>query len=137
VEVRPPIRPDIVANSTESGLYEFVNDFWAAIAQQVRALCAAGETLAAQRVGREGFNPNSQEGKTRILGLKVWVESQKRKFEAGGNAPLSDIPERGTDGGLNRRGYLRAVASQMRRTRVRWLATKSPCRTVTWQEVKP
>jgi len=56
----PPARPDIVAKSTESGLYEFVNDFRAVISQQVRALCAAGESLATQQVGRERFNQDSK-----------------------------------------------------------------------------
>ena len=46
-------------------------------------------------------------------------KGQKFKFEAGDNAPLGKIPERGTEKRLNRRDYPRAVASRIRRTRVR------------------
>jgi hypothetical protein len=39
-----PVRPDVGANGDEPGVYEFVGDFSARIAQRVSAVCAAGRT---------------------------------------------------------------------------------------------
>jgi hypothetical protein len=52
VEVHSPVRPGVVVKDTDTGLYEFVNDFGAEIAQQVSTLCAAGEFPASSGPGR-------------------------------------------------------------------------------------
>ena len=51
VEVRPPARPDIVAKGTEDWVVRVCERFWAAIAQQVSTLCAAGESSAHREPG--------------------------------------------------------------------------------------
>jgi hypothetical protein len=109
------------------GLYEFADDFRTSFAQRIRPLCAAGRARMGvpgqQREGNDRPKPHECRMRSRNVGLRQ------------GAIPHSGTWLRGESGNCaNRRRYPRAVASRMRRTSVRWLATKSPCRTVTWQE---
>ena len=55
MEMLAPARPDIVSREQRSGLYEFVHEFWAAIAQRVSSLCAAGGLPAHRGSGGSGL----------------------------------------------------------------------------------
>ena len=114
----------------EHGLCEFGGDLEASFAQRVGPLCAAGQARTSVSRWRAGEIEPPRAHECRMRG--------KNSGLGQGAIPHSERWLRGERWNCaSRRGYPRAVASRMRRTRVRWLATKSPCRTVTWQAASP
>lgn len=123
-------RPDMGKAAQGAGLCEFGGDFGASFAQRVSPLCAGGQARTSMSGWRKGENEPPRARRRRMKGgnkgLRQGAMVHSETWLRGGSWNCS-----------SRRRYARAVASRMRRTRVRWLATKSPCRTVTWQEASP
>ena len=122
--------PDVEASGPSLGLKELADDFWAAIAQRVSSVLRSGSD-------KNGSAWTSRGGRRMSPGSHAPDREQKRGLAAGGNTSLRDKAERGAMAQLKRSSYLKAVAWRMSRIRVFWLATKSPCRTVTWPGASP
>jgi hypothetical protein len=129
--VLPHARPDMGESGAEAWVVRVCRRLWGLI-------CAADEAHVRSGWGKNRYAWIVREGNARPEPHERQMRSEREGLWQGAIAPLRDIAERRVVECARRRRYpSTSVASRMRRTRVRWLATKSPCRTVTWQGAAP